>query len=137
MQRGFSMKLAIPKINEGWWSSSKRELNQIVEDYNRSIWPKEKDPVTLKPWKPRKPPTGNWPILKKTGLMQDSAQFKPGRKPMEFIVKTTNYGPYMQYGTKTVPARRWLGIGPQLFDSMAKVIGQNMFKKGKTITRIP
>ena len=133
----FKMTLSVPKINEGWWGNSKRELTKVVEDYNRSIWPKEKDPVTLKPWKPRKPPTGRWPLLKKTGLMQDSAQFKPGRKPMEFIVKTTNYGPYMQYGTGTVPARRWLGIGPQLLDPMARVIGKNLFKKSKTITRIP
>ena len=136
MARGFSMKLTIPKINEGWWNNSKKDLNKLVEDYNRSIWPKEKDPVTLKPWKPRQQPTGKWPILKKTGLMQNSAKFQTGRKPLEFYTKTTNYGPYMQYGTKTVPARRWLGIGPNLLGPMATIIGKNIFKR-KTTIRVP
>ena len=131
------LSLTIPKIDPKWWDRSKRELNQAVEEYNRSTWPKQKDPVTLKPWAPRKPPTGSWPILRRTGEMQDSAKFKTGKQPLSFYAKATNYGPYMQYGTNTVPARRWLGIGPTILEPMAKVIGKNLFKKSKTIIRIP
>ncbi len=131
------LKLTIPKINPDWWNTSKRELNQAVEEYNRAIWPKEKDPVTLKPWAPRKQPTGNWPILRRTGEMQDSAKFKTGKQPLSFYARVTNYGPYLQYGTKNMPARRWLGIGPKLLDPMAKIIGKNIFRKSKRTFRIP
>ncbi len=133
----FKMTLSVPKIDSNWWQKSKKDLTKLVEDYNRETWPKQKDPVTLQPWKPRKAPTGSWPILRKTGLMQDSAKFKAGKSPLEFYAKTTNYGPYMQYGTRTVPARRWLGIGQKLLDPMAKVIGQNLFMKSKKTYRIP
>lgn len=123
------MRLTVPKVNvNGWWNSSKTELNQMVEDYNRKNWPQQRDPVTLKPWAPRKRPTGTWPILRKTGTMQDTAKFKAGKSPMDFIAKTTNYGPFLQYGTSKMVQRRWLGIGSALLNPMAKVIGKNIFK---------
>ena len=72
----FKLTLTLPKVNQDWWKSSKRELNELVENYNRDNWPKQRDPVTLKPWAPRKAPTGTWPVLRKTGEMQDTTKFK-------------------------------------------------------------
>ena len=131
------MKLTVPNVNYDWWKTSKNELNRLVEEYNRSTWPSQSDPVTLKPWAPRKQPTGSWPLLRKTGRMQDTAKFKAGNSPMSFYAKTTNYGPYLQYGTKFMPARRWLGIGPTILDPMATIIGRQIFKGKKTTITIP
>ncbi len=131
----FKLTLTLPKVNQDWWKASKRELNELVENYNRENWPKQRDPVTLKPWAPRKAPTGTWPVLRKTGEMQDTTKFKVGKTPMDFIAKTVNYGPFHQYGTKKMAQRRWLGIGSTLLDPMAKVIGKSIFK-GKNIYRI-
>jgi hypothetical protein len=128
------MTLTTPLVNEYWWEASRNELTKVVERYNKQSWRKQADPVTQKKWQPRKPPTGSWPLLRKTGLMQNSAQFytMQGKKGM-FYAETVFYGPYMQYGTSTVPARRWLGIGRQMLDPMAKVIKKHIFKRG-TVT---
>ena len=57
------MKLTVPNVNLKWWKTSKNQLNKLVEEYNRSNWPAQQDPVTLKPWAPRKQPTGTWPLF--------------------------------------------------------------------------
>ena len=129
-----TMKLTTPKVNLNWWNSSKDKLVETVEKYHRDAWPTQRDPVTLKPWAPRKPPTGSWPLLRKTGLMQQTASFRYGKNPMTFVATTTDYGPFLQFGTKFMVQRRWLGIGPKMLDPMARIIGQNIFK-GKTIQR--
>ncbi len=129
----FTFTVTLPKINENWWKDSRNLLNQVVEDHNKESWSQQRDPVDQNPWKPRKPPTGTWPLLRKTGRMQDDTVFSPGRTPMTFNAVTTNYGPYMQYGTRTVPARRWLGIGGmQVTDTMARVLGKIIFSKSTT-----
>lgn len=125
----FTLKTPIVDLN--WWESSKHELTRVVERYNKQMWPKFRDPVTYQKWQPRKPPTGTWPLLRKTGLMQNSAKFHPGLKLGTFYADTVYYGPFMQYGTSTVPARRWLGIGPKILDPMAKVIGKHIFYKNR------
>ena len=129
---GIKMTLTTPVVNEYWWEASRRELTNVVERYNKQSWKAQVDPVTYKKWQPRKPPTGTWPLLRKTGLMQNSAKFytEQGKKGM-FYADTVYYGPFMQYGTSTVPARRWLGIGPKMLDPMAKVIKKHIFRKGK------
>jgi len=129
----FKLTLKVPKVQTDWWRKSRSQLNRMVEDYNRENWAKERDPVTLKPWSPRRQPTGAWPILRKTGTMQDTAKFKtaPGQ-PMIFKASTTNYGPFHQYGTRKMVQRRWLGIGKELLDPMAKVIGKHIFRGSVT-----
>jgi phage gpG-like protein len=124
----FKMSLTTPKVKENWWASSKTELNKIVEDYNRQNWAQQRDPVSLKPWTPRKPPTGTWPILRKTGKMQDTARFKTTSAPMIFIARVEDYGTFHQYGTSRMPQRRWLGIGEQIINPMEKVIAKHIFK---------
>ena len=131
------MKLTVPNVNVDWWKKSKNELTKVVEDYNRSNWSSQSDPVTGAAWAPRKPPTGSWPLLRKTGKMQDSAKFKAGGAPMSFYARTTNYGPYLQYGTSKMVARRWLGIGPKILDPMAAIIAKQIFKGKKTTITIP
>lgn len=128
------LSLTTPKVNLKWWQSSRRELLAAVEQYNRESWNKEKDPVTQDKWAPRKPPTGTWPLLYKTGLMQDTAKFQAvPTKPMIFSAKTTDYGPFLQYGTRFMVQRRWLGIGDRLARRMEVIIGRNVFRGRTTI----
>ena len=137
MSTGFGFKLTTPNVNYNWWKTSKNELNRLVEGYNKEKQAAQVDPVTLSPWKPRKPPTGSWPILRRTGKMLGSYKIKPAASPMMFNARTTSYGPYLQYGTSKMPARRWLGIGPELMDPMAAVVAKSVFKGPKKTTQVP
>mgnify|MGYP003139148003 CR=1 FL=1 len=129
----FTLKLLDPR--ENWWTSTRKELNEVVERYNRSTWPTQRSPADNVPWKPRKPPTGTWPILRRSGFMQDSAKFyTKANQPMEFFAETVYYGPFMQYGTRYVPPRVWLAIGPRVIPAMEKTIARKLFKgRGKKI----
>lgn len=130
----FKMTLTLPKVNEDWWKTSKTELTKIVEEYNRQSWQQEKDPVTETRWNPRKSSAGSWPILRKTGTMQDTTKFKSAGV-MEFSAKTSvNYGGFHQFGTSRMPRRRWLGIGDSVIKPMTEVIGKNLFKGRTRIT---
>ena len=129
-------RLTLPKVNEKWWLTSKSELTKLVEDYNKENWASQTDPVTGSGWAPRKPPTGGWPILRKSGKMQDSTKFNSSG-PMLFTAKTSvSYGGFHMSGTSKMPQRRWLGIGPSLTRDMEQVIARNIFK-GRTTLRIP
>ena len=131
---GLKLTLTMPKFNENWWKSSKKELDQIVERYNRSSWGKQQDPVSGDKWAKRKQPTGGWPLLNKSGKMFDSTKFKSGKDPMTFIARTVDYGKFHQYGTSKMPQRRWLGVGPEVTNEMAEVIAKNIVK-GKVTFR--
>ena len=134
-QIGF--KLTTPNVNYNWWKSSKAELTRLVDDYNKQKQAAQQDPVTLSPWKPRKPPTGSWPLLRKTGKMLGTYKIKAQTSPMLWNAKTTSYGPYLQYGTSRMPARRWLGIGSEVLDPMAAIIAKSVFKGPKKTTVVP
>ena len=125
-------KLTVPVVHEDWWKKSKSALNKIVEEYNRENWSSETDPVTGAGWAPRKPPTGGWPLLNRTGKMFGSTKFTaPG--PMLFTAKVgVNYGGFHMSGTSKMPQRRWLGIGASLIPRMEKEIAQHIFKGRKT-----
>ena len=62
--------------------------------------------------------------------MQDTAKFytRPSRVG-EFFAETVYYGPYLQYGTKYMPPRVWLAIGPRVIPAMEKVVARSLFTK--------
>lgn len=129
----FKFRLSVPKVNENWWQSSKNALDRIVEEYNQENWASETDPVDGSKWAPRKPPTGGWPILRKSGTMQDSTKFSNAGK-MLFTAKTSvNYGGFHQSGTSKMPRRRWLGIGGDAVPRMEAEIAKHIFKGRITI----
>mgnify|MGYP003642970354 FL=1 len=130
----FKMKLTIPKVNSNWWKDSESQLTKVVDEYNRKSWSEQRDPVTNKSWAPRKQPTGSWPLLNKTGKMFGSTVIKPGGSPMTWNAKTTDYGPFLQYGTSKMVQRRWLGIGPKVIRPMEKIISKHIFKGHKTLS---
>ena len=63
---------------------------------------KEADPAG-NPWAKRKPPTGSWPILRKTGRMYGSATARPLPSAAEFTVDTP--AEFHRHGTSRMVAR--------------------------------
>jgi len=129
-------KLTLPKIEEKWWPKSKAKLTKLVEEYNRENWASQTDPVNGNGWAPRRPPTGGWPILKRSGKMFNSTKFESPSK-MIFTAKVgVNYGGFHMSGTSKMPKRRWLGIGQELVPKMEKELASQIFK-GKITLKIP
>ena len=126
----FKLTLTLPKPNLKWWQSSKKELDQVVEQHHIESWYAGQDPVTGEKWKPRKPPTGKHPILKKSGKMLGTTKFKSTTGHPMLFKATTNvpYGKYHQEGTSRMPQRRWLGLGGKFEHRFAEVMRKNLFK---------
>jgi len=121
--------MTIPKPNWNWWKSSRNQVLKVVEEYNKEAWAAEKDPISGDKWAPRREPTGSHPLLKKSGKMQNSTQFKATNKPMMFnaIIKVP-YGGYHQRGTSKMPRRRWLGIGSDITPKLVPIFKEHLFK---------
>lgn len=123
------LTMTVPKPNLKWWKSSRKELLEMIEEYHEESWTSGQDPVTQKKWEPRKQPTGNHPLLRKTGKMLNSTKFKADQHPMLFKATTNvSYGKFHQNGTSRMPQRRWLGLGSGFSKKFAKVLRKNLFK---------
>ena len=134
---GFKMKLTVPVVNVDWWAKDKSKMLKLVEDYNKQNWAAQTDPVTQAGWAPRRPPTGSWPLLNKTGRMFGSTSFRASG-PMEFYARVgVSYGKYLQYGTSKMVARRWLGLGEPVLKQMAELIAKSCIGPKKKTYTIP
>jgi phage gpG-like protein len=118
-------------FNENWWASSKMPIADILQQDNEESWSRERDPQTGQGWMARKTPTGTWPILRKTGTMQDRVKIKPVGVGL-FATKTTNYGPFHMSGTSRMTARPWLGV-PAMSMPKITVSVKKAIVKGKTL----
>ena len=103
-------------MNLNWWRPTKTEWTPVLLDAHPSFWRNQTDPTTGKPWQTLSPEYAPWkakhyagqPILRATGTMLDSAYIYT--RGNEFIVKSTSYGAYNQFGTSKMPARPWMGV---------------------------
>jgi hypothetical protein len=75
----------------------------LAEEFNT-----QSDP-SGSPWKPRKQPTGSWPLLRKTGVMARSSRIVKGRNYVDVSVEEP--ADYHQGGTSRMVARRILPGG--------------------------
>lgn len=126
-----TFKGSVPLFNENWWNSSKNPIADILQQDNEEAWSREKDPTTGKGWQARKKPTGDWPILRKSGKMQDKVKIRPVA-PGIFATKTTSYGPFHMTGTSRMVARPWLGVPSSSVPKMTLVVKKAVLK-GKTL----
>lgn len=62
------------------------------------------------PWAPRKPPTGTWPILEKTGRMRRSFKVMATSAQLK-VLNSTEYLKFHQTGTSRMVARPVLPNG--------------------------
>ena len=99
-----------------WWKPTQAEWTPILLDDHPQFWRKEVDPTTGRPWSRLSPRYAAWkannypgqPILRATGTMLDSAYIYT--RGNQFLVRSTDYGAYNQYGTSRMPARPWMGV---------------------------
>jgi phage gpG-like protein len=63
------------------------------------------------PWAPRKPPTGTWPILEKSGRMRKSYHVTANTTGVS-VTNSKPYAGYHQTGTERMVARKVLPDGP-------------------------
>jgi phage gpG-like protein len=103
-------------MNLNWWQPTKREWTPVLLDDHPQFWKKQVDPTYQRPWAQLNPKYAQdkqkrypgQPILRATGLMQDASYiFTRGNT---FLVKSTDYGAYNQFGTSRMPARPWMGV---------------------------
>jgi hypothetical protein len=103
-------------MNLNWWRPTKEEWVPVLLDDHPQFWKRQVDPTYQQPWARLTPRYASWknerypgnPILRATGLMQDSAYiFTRGNK---FIVRSTDYGADNQFGTPGKTARPWMGV---------------------------
>ena len=104
------------QFNTKWWTPTKQEWTPVLLDDHPQFWRRQVDPTYQRPWAPLNPKYATWkgqnypgqPILRATGLMQELAYiYTRGNK---FMVKSTPYGAYNQFGTYKMPARPWMGV---------------------------
>lgn len=104
------------RFNTKWWTPTKQEWTPVLMDDHPQFWRRQVDPTYQRPWAPLNPKYATWkgqnypgqPILRATGLMQELAYiYTRGDK---FMVKSTPYGAYNQFGTKKMDARPWMGV---------------------------
>ncbi len=127
----FKFKGSVQLFNENWWASSKSPIADVLQQDNEEAWSRERDPQTGQGWKPRKQPTGGWPILRKSGKMQDMVKIRAVGAGV-FSTKTTSYGPFHMTGTSRMAARPWLGV-PQSSMPKMTMVAKKAILKGKTL----
>jgi len=103
-------------LNTKWWKPTKEEWVPVLIDDHPQSWKKQVDPTYQRPWDRLTPKYASWksknfpgqPILRATGLMQDVAYIYT--RGNVFMVKSTHYGKYHQFGTSRMVARPWMGV---------------------------
>ena len=111
---------SIPKVNMNWLQQSTKDITRVVEEENRAYWAQEKSPKTENKWIPRKQPTGNWPILNKTGNMFKKTKFSPESKGSMSIT-------FPFYGKFHLEKRPWLGAPKTTEKKIAEIITSKIF----------
>jgi phage gpG-like protein len=103
-------------MNLNWWKPTQQEWVPVLLDDHPQFWKRQVDPTYQRPWQKLSPRYAAWkqknypgqPILKETGLMQAASYiYTQGNR---FLVQSTDYGAYNQFGTSKMPARPWMGV---------------------------
>lgn len=122
-------------MNLNWWRPTKEEWTPVLMDDHPAFWKKEVDPTTGRPWAKLSPGYAEWkqerfpgqPILRQTGLMQDLAYiYTQGNK---FLVKSTPYGAYQQFGTSRMVARPWMGVPDISLKQIVPIAWKNILSR--------
>lgn len=122
----------LTKMNLRWWTPTKQEWVPVLLDDHPQFWKQQVDPTTKRPWAPLSPDYKAWkqvnfpgqPKLRQTGLMQDIAYiYTRGNR---FLVKSTGYGGYNQFGTSKMPARPWMGVPDISLEQIVPIAWKNI-----------
>jgi phage gpG-like protein len=122
-------------LNLNWWKPTKEEWVPVLLDDHPQFWKSQVDPTYQRPWQQLSPRYQAWksehypgqPILRATGLMQDVAYiYTRGDK---FLVRSTNYGKYQQFGTSKMPARPWMGVPDISLKQIVPIAWKNILSR--------
>jgi len=122
-------------LNLNWWKPTKEEWVPVLLDDHPQFWKSQVDPTYQRPWQQLSPRYRSWksehypgqPILRATGLMQDVAYiYTRGDK---FLVRSTNYGKYQQFGTSKMPARPWMGVPDISLKQIVPIAWKNILSR--------
>lgn len=122
-------------MNLGWWTPTRKEWTPVLHSMHPQFWAKESDPSTGKPWARLRPNYKVYkesrypgqPILKATGTMLDTMKIRSTKD--KFLVDTTNYGPYQQFGTKRMVARPWVGVPQVSMEPLSTIALKNILSR--------
>lgn len=122
-------------LNLNWWQPTKREWTPVLLDDHPQFWKKQVDPTYQRPWSQLSPRYSAWksqnypgqPILRATGLMQDVAYIYT--RGNQFLVRSTDYGAYNQFGTKRMPARPWMGVPDISLKQIVPIAWKNILSR--------
>ena len=122
-------------MNLNWWKPTREEWVPVLLDDHPQFWKSQVDPTYQRPWQRLTPRYQAWksehypgqPILRATGLMQDVAYiYTRGDK---FLVRSTNYGKYQQFGTSKMPARPWMGVPDISLKQIVPIAWKNILSR--------
>lgn len=122
-------------LNTRWWKPTKEEWVPVLLDDHPQFWKRQVDPTYQRPWAKLTPRYAEWkaenypgePILRLTGLMQDVAFiYTRGNK---FLVKSTPYGRYHQFGTSRMVARPWIGVPDISLKQIVPIAWKNILSR--------
>jgi phage gpG-like protein len=128
------VKEKIPKMRLGWWKPTKQEWTPILQADQKPFWQMQLDPTTGRAWAKLTPRYymqkqkhyPGQPTLRATGLMQDSMQITT--QDNRFIVNTTYYGAYQQFGTPRMVARPWVGVPYMSLQKIVPIAWKNILR---------
>jgi hypothetical protein len=122
-------------LNLNWWTPTRKEWVPVLRRDHPQFWRREVDPTYLRPWAQLTPKYALWksknypgqPILRATGQMQDSAQifYRQG----QFLVRSTYYGRYHQFGTSKMTARPWMGVPDISLEQIVPISWKNILSR--------
>ena len=122
-------------MNLRWWQPTKREWTPVLLSDHPQFWRREVDPTHQTPWSSLSPRYVVWkgkhypgePILRASGLMQDVTSIYTRKD--QFIVKSTPYGAYHQFGTSRMPARPWMGVPDISLKQIVPIAWRNILSR--------
>lgn len=122
-------------MNLNWWQPTRRDWVPVLQEDHPQFWAREVDPTYQRPWASLSPRYAAWkdkhfpgePILRATGEMQDSAKifYRKG----QFLVRSTRYGKFHQFGTSRMTARPWMGVPDISLKQIVPIAWRNILSR--------
>lgn len=122
-------------LSLNWWRPTQREWTPVLLDTHPAFWRRQVDPTTGRPWarlnsryamrKSQRFP--GEPILRATGAMQDASYIYT--KGDQFLVKTTPYGAFHQFGTSRMSERPWMGVPDNSLEKLVPIAWKNILSR--------
>ena len=114
------IKASFFQFNEGFLGDSKQSLEEAFLAQARERWKDEEDPKGRN-WKARKDPSGSWPILRKTGKLQETAK-------VFFNERTGFTAKVVPYGVFQNRVRPLFGVDQQFINTARKILCRKILK---------